>query len=271
MWHKFKEQLPAVLCTALLVGLLLGGYVYYLHARVIPEQQRQLTALRLHQAEELRLSTAETHRQLEAVNALLKEAVLQRSPDAFLSPEEATHAEDARNARLAEVIAAKIQPFNPLPQTPEEAERVQAEQIDKVSSGLAERIQPILAQMAGDQNLTRDAINAYSSRISSQITDVLSGELAKNQILNNRLQETQAVTLEAIALSHELSAMYLAAAKDQGVVTRLLLLPANIVRDAAQFNLVNSTDRKEKEDAIVARMNALQDKLNDTLGQTPRS
>ena len=62
---------------------------------------------------------------------------------------------------------------------------MQNEQVDKVSARMAERIQPILAEMASDQHLTRDSIAQYSQRISQQVGGVLASELAKNQQLNN--------------------------------------------------------------------------------------
>src|SRR6185436_18272264 len=99
---------------------------------------------------------------------------------------------------LADAIAKKVQPYNPLPKSAEEAERMQTEQVDKVSSRMAERIQPILSEMSRDQNLTRDSIVQYSQRISDQVGNVLTSELAKNQQLNNNLQQTQAAAQDAL-------------------------------------------------------------------------
>jgi hypothetical protein len=273
MWQKIKDQFPAILATAILIAAVVGGYAYYVHARVIPDmqaaQQRELTALKDQHAAELRASAEETRRQIEAVNTLLKDAIQRRAADAFLSDEEMAKMNAEKVDQLAEAIATKIQPFNPLPKTPEEAERIQNEQVDKVSGRLAERIQPILAQMATDQNLTRDSINAYSQRISDQVSVVLTTELAKNQQLNNNLQATQSVAQESVALSHELTALYLASLKDQGAITRLLSLPANVIRDVSKLSLIESSDKKKKEEELVRRMNEIQSRLQDLQKQNP--
>src|SRR5579883_1962750 len=117
--------------------------------------------------------------------------------------------------QLAEAIATKLQPNKPLPKTPEEAEKLQNEQVDKVSSRMADKIQPILAEMAKDQNLTRQSIANYSQRISDQVGSVLTAELAKNQQLNNNLQQTQAIAQDSLTLAHEVTALYLSSFKDQ--------------------------------------------------------
>jgi len=147
---------------------------------------------------------------------------------------------------------------------------VQNEQIDKVSSRLSERIQPILADIAKDQNLTRESLGAYSQKISDQVGIILTAELAKNQVLNNNLAETQAVARESLALSHELTALYLSSLKDQGILTRLLSLPANVVRDASQFSIITSTERKKKEEELVAKMGDIQKRLDEQLAASPK-
>jgi predicted DNA-binding ArsR family transcriptional regulator len=172
--------------------------------------------------------------------------------------------------QLATAIAQKIQPYNPLPKTPEEAEHQQNEQVDKVSSRLAERIQPILADMAKDQNLTREQIAVYSQKISDQISNVLTSELAAKQQLNNNLIATEAVARDSLKLSQEVTALYLSSSKDQALVTRLLTLPANVVRDAAHLSIIDSSERKKTEERLVSEMNALQKRLTDIEAQLPK-
>ncbi len=273
MSPKFKEQLPAVFTTVVLIALVLGGGAYYFNTRVTAiqsAQQAELENLRQQHAAELQASAEQTRRQIDAVNTLLKDAIEKRSADAFLSEEEFAKTNEAKVAQLAEAIAQKIQPFNPLPRTPEDAERVQNEQIDKVSSRLSGRIQPILAAIAEDQNLTRESLAAYSQRISDQVGIILTTELAKNQVLNNNLAETQAVARESLALSHELTALYLSSLKDQGILTRLLTLPANVVRDASQFSIINSGERKKKEEELINRMAEIQERLDAQLAASPK-
>lgn len=269
MWPKFKEQLPLLLILALIIG----GAAYYANTRVNAlqsAQQEELANLRQQHAAELQASAEQTRRQIDAVNTLLKDAIEKRSADAFLTQEEFAKANEAKVNQLAEAIAQKIQPFNTLPKTPEEAERVQNEQIDKVSTRLSERIQPILADLAKDQNLTRESLATYSQKISDQVGIILTAELAKNQVLNNNLAETQAVARESLALSQELTALYLSSLKDQGILTRILSLPANVVRDASQFSIITSSERKKKEEELIGRMSSIQKRLDDQLAASPK-
>jgi hypothetical protein len=269
MWPKFKEQLPAIV----LIALLFGGAAYYASTRIAAmqaAQQAELAELRAQHAAELQASGEQTRRQIEAVNTLLKDAIEKRSADALMSDDEFAKTNEAKVNQLAEAIAQKIQPFNPLPKTPEEAERAQNEQVDKVSARLSERIQPILADIAKDQNVTRESLSTYSQKISDQVGIVLTTELAKNQVLNNNLAETQAVARESLALSQELTALYLSSLKDQGVLTRLLSLPANVIRDASQLSIINSTERKKKEEELITRMADIQKRLDAQLEAAPK-
>jgi type II secretory pathway component PulM len=269
MWQKFKEQIPAVILTALLV---LAG-AFWVHQQTVSEmaakQQAEIAPLR-EQNEALKTASEENRRQIEATNKLLKDAISKREADMFRTDEEIQKLNVERMDALAEAIAKKVQPYNPLPKTPEEAERMQNEQVDKVSSRMADKISPILAEMAKDQHLTRDSIAQYSQRISDQVGNVLTNELAKNQQLNNNLQATQAVADDAMKLSHEITALYLSTFKDQGLITRLLTLPANVVKDAASFSIVNSSDRKKIEEQLVSRMNDIDKRLSDIQAQAPK-
>ena len=270
MWQKFKEQIPAVILTALLV---IGG-AFWLHQQTVLQmgvrQQQEMAPLR-EQNDRLKEMSEENRRQIEATNKLLKDAISKREADMFRTDEEMQKLNGERMDALAEAIAKKVQPYNPLPKSPEEAEKIQNEQVDKVSSRMTEKIQPILAEMAKDQNLTRDSITQYSQRISDQVSNVLTAELAKNQQLNNNLQKTQAVAQDAMKLSHEITALYLSSFKDQGLITRLLTLPANVVRDAASLSIVNSTDRKRMEEDLVAKMAEIDKRLTELEGQAPQA
>lgn len=270
MWQKFKEQIPAVILTALLV---VGG-AFWLHQQTVSEmaakQQIELAPLR-QQNDDLKAASEENRRQIEATNKLLRDAITKREADMFRTDVEMEKLNTDRMNALAELIAKKVQPYNPLPKSAEEAEKLQNEQVDKVSGRMAERIQPILAEMARDQNLTRDSLSQYSQRISDQVGNVLTAELAKNQQLNNNLQQTQAAAQEALKLSHEITALYLSSFKDQGLITRLLTLPANVVRDAASLSIVNSSDRKKVEEQLVARMGEIEKRLSELHAQAPQA
>jgi len=269
MWQKFKEQIPAVLLTALLV--IAGGF--WVHQQTVAEmgarQQAELAPLR-EQNDALKAASEDNRRQIEVTNKLLKDAISKREADMFRTDEEIQKLNTERMDALAEVIAKKMQPFNPLPKSPEEAEKMQNEQVDKVSNRMVDKIQPILSEMSKDQNLTRDSINKYTQRIADQVGNVLTNELAKNQQLQNNLVATQTVAQDSLKLSHEMTALYLSSFKDQGLITRLLTLPDNIVKDAASLSIVNSSDRKKIEEDLVAKMNDLDKRLNDVQAQAPK-
>lgn len=270
MWNKFKDQIPAVILTALLV---VGG-AFWLHQQTVKEmsvqQQYELAPLR-QQNDDLKAASEENRRQIEATNKLLRDAIARREADMFRSEEELQKLNVERMDALADAIAKKIQPYNPMPKSAEEAERMQTEQIDKVSGRMAERIQPILSEMAKDQNLTRESLARYSERISDQLGNVLTAELAKNQQLNNNLQATQAAAQDALKLSQEITALYLSSFKDQGLITRLLTLPANVVRDAASLSIVSSSDRKKVEEQLVNRMSEIEKRLAELHTLAPQT
>lgn len=269
MWQKFKEQIPAIILTALLV---VGG-AFWIHQQTVGQmaasQQAELAPLR-QQNDDLKAASEENRRQIEATNKLLRDAISKREADMFRTDEEMQKLNTERMDALAEIIAKKIQPYNPMPKSAEEAEKMQNEQVDKVSTRMADRIQPILSEMAKDQNLTRDSIAQYSQRISDQVGNVLTAELAKSQQLNNNLQQTQAAAQDALKLSHEITALYLSSFKDQGLITRLLALPANVVKDAASLSIVNSSDRKKVEEQLVARMAEIEKRLSELHALAPQ-
>ncbi|MBC7368262.1 MAG: hypothetical protein H7343_15860 [Undibacterium sp.] len=268
MWQKFKEQIPVILVIVIIVV----GAAFWLKQTTMVELQTQqdakLTPLR-EANDALKAQNEETRRTLDATNKMLKDAIAKRESDLFRTDEEVQKLNVERMDALADAIAKKVQPYNPLPKSAEEAEKMQNEQVDKVSSRMTDKISPILAEMAKDQNLTRESITAYSQRISDQVGNVLTAELAKNQVLNNNLQATQAAAQDAMKLSHEITALYLSSFKDQGLITRLLTLPANVVRDAASLSIVSSSDRKKVEQQLMTKMAEIEKKLTEIQTAAP--
>jgi hypothetical protein len=269
MWQKFKEQLPAVIVTL----LVFGGLAYWLHTQTIAQlnaqQDVQLTSLREQTNAQLRSTSEETNRQIDAVNQLLKDAINQRSSEAFMTEEELAAAEATRIDELASAIALKIQPYSPLPSSPEEAARQESAQIDRVSSSLTERIQPLLAKLSTDQNLTRETLTRISEEISDQLSIVLTSELAKNQTLNNNLAESQAIARDSLGLSQELAALYLSSFEDKGILTRILTLPANVIKDASKMSIVNSAERKQREEQLMGQLSEIQHRLSELQAKAP--
>ena len=268
MWQKFKEQIPVILVIVITVI----GAAFWLKQVTVAELQTQqdakLKPLR-EQNDDLKAQSAENRRALEATNKLLKDAIAKRESDLFRTDEEVQKLNVERMNALADAIAKKVQPYNPLPKSAEEAEKMQNDQVDKVSSRMTDKISPILAEMAKDQNLTRESLTTYSQRISDQVGKVLTAELAKNQQLNNNLQATQAAAQDAMKLSHEITALYLSSFKDQGLITRLLTLPANVVRDAASLSIVSSSDRKKVEQNLMTKMAEIEKKLSEIQAAAP--
>jgi uncharacterized protein (UPF0147 family) len=271
MLQKLKEQLPTILITVILVV----GAAYFINKKTLEEvdamQQAKLTAQREQFDAQLKATAEDTRHQIEGVDKLLKDAIQKRSADVFMSEDEMTKLNAEKVDALAAAIAKKVQPFNNLPKSAEEAEKMQNEQVDKVSSRMADKISPILTEMSKDQNLTRDSITSYSQRISDQVGRVLTDELSKNQQLNNNLAATQTVAEDSLKLSHEITALYLSSFKDQGLITRLLTLPANVVRDAANLSIISSNERKKVEQDLVTRMNEMDKRLADIQTQAPKN
>ncbi len=270
MWQKFKEQIPAVVLTALI--LLGAGFLFYQKAvdDLTAKWQAELTSQRDQSKAELQANAEETRRHIEAVNQLLKDAIAKRQADVFMTDDEVAKLNEQKVDQLADAIAKKVSPYGQVAKTPEEAEKIQNEQVDKVGSRLAEKISPILTEMSKDQSITRESIAMYSERISEKISGALTAEMARNQQLNNNVLAAQAVAEDSMKLSHEITALYLSSFKDQGILTRILSLPANIVRDASTMSIVNSSDRKKVEEQLVSEMNSIQKRLDALQAQSPK-
>jgi len=54
-------------------------------------------------------------------------------------------------------------------------------------------------------------------------------------------------------------------------VTRLLMLPANVVKDAANFSIITSSDRKQVEQDLILKENEIEKRLSDIQAQAPKS
>jgi hypothetical protein len=271
MWQKFKDQLPAVIVTLLVIG----GLAYWLHTQTLEQlnsqQEIKLLELRDQTNAELRSSAAETRRQIDSVNTLLQDAIKQRASDMFMTDEELQTVNDERITQLANAIAAQIQPTPLIPSDPAAAAATQeTAQINRVSASLTERIQPLLDELSTDQEITRGTLTKISAEINTQISIVLTSELAKNQVLNNNLSESQAIAHDSLGLSQELAALYLSSFEDKGVLTRLLTLPANVVRDASKLSIVNSKERKQREEELMAKLNEIQDRLEELQAKAPQ-
>ena len=67
-----------------------------------------------------------------------------------------------------------------------------------------------------------------------------------------------------------MTALYLSSFKDQGLITRLLTLPANVIKDASTLSFVNSTERRKIEARLVGEMNEIENRMNDVQAKMPK-
>ena len=271
MWQKFKDQIPAVVVTLLMIG----GLAYWLHTETVRQmserQQAELITLREQTDTQLRAARDETRRQIDDLNRFLQEAVTKRSSELFLTEDELAAANQAKIDELADAIATKMQPFTPLPRSAEDVANAETAQIDRVSDRLTERIRPLLAGLSDDQAANRQILERISGEISDQLSVVLTSELAKNQTLNNNLAESQAIARDSLGLSQELAALYLSSFEDKGILTRILTLPAGVIKDATQLSFVNSNERKKKEEELLIKLGEFQTRLDELQAKAPPS
>lgn len=238
----FVAQIPAIILTAALVI----GASAWMRDKESQERAADLAPLRA-QNEALRVQADENQRQLEATTKLLKDALARHDGEIFRSDEEIQKLNDDRVAQLADAVAKRVVPALPAVKSPAELEQLQAEQVDKVASRLTDNLQPVLRGLAASQNASADQrAQHYEQQV---------------QQLNQELQTTQAAAQDALKLTHEVSALYVDSFKDQGVVMRLFSLPANLLIDTANLNLVTSRDRAKREKELADKMNAIDQRL----------
>ncbi|WP_221029512.1 hypothetical protein [Actomonas aquatica] len=271
MWSKLKEQLPAIVLTILLIG----GLAYWLHTETVrqmsAQQDAELVALREQTQAQLQAAAAETRQQIDEMNTFLRDAIKSRQSDLLLSDEEFASAQQTRVDQIAAAVADRIQPYGQLPQSAAEAAQQEDAQIERVSDRLTDRIRPLLAQLSDDQAANRVILERISEEISNQLSVVLTSELAKNQTLNNNLAESQAIARDSLGLSQELAALYLSSFEDKGILTRILTLPAGVIKDASQLSIVNSRERAKKEEELLGRLAEFQTRLEELQAKAPGS
>ena len=103
MWPKLKEQLPAIILTAVLIS----GAAFWLHVQTVKEMAAQQEAVlqpMREQNEALKATAEENRRQIEATNKLLKDAISKREADLFRTDDEVQKLNTQRMDALAEAI-----------------------------------------------------------------------------------------------------------------------------------------------------------------------
>lgn len=243
----FTSQVPAILLTSALV---IGGVAWMQH-NATTQRAAELEPLRV-QNEALKAQGDDNRRQLEATTKLLKDAITRHDGEVFRPEEELQKLNEGRVALLADAIAKKVIPALPPEKSAEESQRLQDEQVDKVATRLTEHLTPLLSRVSAEQAAQRSAsaqtIRTYEERIHQ---------------LDNNVLVTQAAAQDALKLTQEVSALYLDSFKDRGMLMRLFSLPANLVIDAANLNLVTDRSRAKVQQDLAAKMTELDRRLRE--------
>jgi cell fate (sporulation/competence/biofilm development) regulator YmcA (YheA/YmcA/DUF963 family) len=245
----------------------IGGLAYWLHTRTVAEmsaaQAQELAAMRSETNQQLQAAADLTRTQIEDLNRLLSDAISQRQSELFFNDQELAAANADRIDTIATALAAKIQPFDDLPSSPEEAARRELAQIDQVADRLNERLEPLLAELSDDTEASRETLAQISAEISDQLSTVLTQQIGRNQALHIQLSESHAIARDTMVLAQEFGSLYVASKDNDGMLTRLLMLPADMVKDVSKGSIITSTERKKIEEELAVKMSDLQDRLNE--------
>ncbi len=257
MGFTFKSPLGIGLASAAatLVFCLGIGFI------VVGNLQRQASEQRALELETLQAQTSDEFRMLadrllmtvESTDRKITEAMGATDDNLFLSNEEQQAFDEQRIYALADAVSTRL--------TEATTDQETDSEVTQVVNRVSERINPILNEISQTGTLTRSDIQLYTHRISEQITTVLRDEIEAKQQLNNNLLASTGIARDSLALSGEMAALYVSSLKDDGMVSRLLMLPVNLVQDAASLSIVGSSGRKKAEERIFAEMNALQERL----------
>lgn len=259
MGFSLKSPLGIGLVSAgITFTLCLGaGFILIEHLQREASEQRalELETLRIQSSEEFRMMADRLLITVESTDRKISEAMRGTDDTLFLNDEEQQSFEEERIEALAEAVTNRLAMVATGDATNSEVNQV----VDRVS----ERINPILNEISQTGTLTRSDIQLYTHRISEQITTVLRDEIEAKQQLNNNLLTSTGIARDSLALSGEMAALYVSSLKDEGMVSRLLMLPVNLVQDAASLSIIGSSDRKKAEERIFSEMDALQNRLSD--------
>jgi hypothetical protein len=268
MNNTVKSAIPVAVISALLVALFFVGYSFWFKDRVLTEfaakQQSDMESLKSAYQTEMQKVADNIMSRVDQTNKTLDAAVAQRTSDLFLSQDESRKVETAKINALADAIMGRLNSVIP---TPEDQDRGYS----AVSERVADRLNPILSEIARTGNLTRSDVEFYSSQISGMIDGLLRDEIAEKQRLNNNLMATRTIAQDSLRLSQEMSALYLSSLKDEGVLSRILSLPVRVVQDVSTLSIVGSSERKKVEERLFTELNGLEKRLADVQAQMPQN
>jgi hypothetical protein len=267
MNNTLKSAIPVALISAVLVALFFVGYSFWFKERVLREmaekQKTDMDSLQTVYQEQMQKFTDRIVARVDETNKTLDQAIAARNTDLFLTQEENRKLETEKVNALADAVMVRLNKVIP---TTEETDRGYT----TVSQRVSDRLNPILSEIARTGNLTRSDVEFYASQISGLIDGVLKDELAEKQRLNNNVLTTAAIAQDSLRLSQEMSALYLASLKDEGVLSRILSLPVRVVQDVSTLSIVGSSEKKKVEQRLFTELNALEQRLNDVQSQLPK-
>lgn len=268
MNSTLKSAIPVALISAILVALFFVGYSFWFKERVLAEiaskQRTDLDTLQQSYQTSMKDLADTLLARVEATNKTLDDAIKARNTDLFLTEEENRKVETQKVEALADAVMTRLNRVIP---TPEDQERG----YNTVSQRVSDRLNPILTEIARTGNLTRSDVEFYSSQIAGMIDGVLKEEMAEKQRLNNSLLTTASVAQDSLRLSQEMSALYLASLKDEGVLSRILTLPVRVVQDVSTLSIVGSSERRKMEERLFGELSALEQRLSAVQTQLPKT
>src|SRR5690606_22968030 len=204
--NTVKSAIPVAVISAILVGLFILGYSFWFKEQVFKpfaeQQQSDMKSLRDDYQAQMQMVAENIMSRVDQTNKTLDAAIAAKQSDLFLSDDETRKLETAKVNALADAIMNRLNAVIP---TADDQDRGYT----AVSERVADRLNPILSEIARTGNLTRSDVEFYSSQISGMIDGLLRDELAEKQRLNNNLMTTQAIAQDSLRLSQEMSALYL--------------------------------------------------------------
>lgn len=265
MGLSIKSPLGVSLLTATVTLVVCLGTGFFLLERIQrkanQERALELEILQARYTDEFRIFADRLLMTVESTDRKIAAAIRNTEDDLFLNKEEQQAFDQQKIDALADAVFTKLNMSVPDGDVDTDAALV--------ASRVSERINPILNEISLTGTLTRSDIQLYSHRISEQITTVLRDEIEAKQQLNNNLLVSAGIARDSITLSGEMAALYVSSLKDEGMVSRLLMLPINLVQDAASLSIVGSSDRKKAEERIFGELAGLQDRLEKVEAEMP--
>lgn len=265
MGFSVKSPMGVGLLSVAVTVVVCLGTGFFLAERIQRRANEQraleLEILQARYTDEFRVFADRLLMTVESTDRKIAAAIGNTEDELFLNQDEQQAFDQQKIDALAAAVSTKLNMS--VPEGDVETDAAQ------VASRVSERINPILNEISLTGTLTRSDIQLYSHRISEQITTVLREEIEAKQQLNNNLLVSTGIARDAITISGEMAALYVSSLKDEGMVSRLLMLPVNLVQDAASLSIVGSSDRKKAEERIFGELAGLKDRLEKVEAEMP--